>query len=215
MSVRNNARNSAVIVAALWAIVAGCSNPDSDPPFAFFRIFPPYGLVGTEFTVDASRSTDDDDALNALQVRWDWNDDDTWDTEFTTEKTMRRRYDVEGTFPIRLEVRDTNGLTDTTRNYVHVFVPTMCTAEAAPASGAAPLTVTFSGIATGSHDIFVFRWDFADGAVDSGEVVAHTFAAPGSYDVVLSVVDVVFEQPDCLDTVRVEVGEAPAARFAP
>lgn len=210
MHVRIGAPKSAAILLTLLAIAASCSKPDSDPPFAFFRITPPYGVIGTEFTVDASRSTDDDDALDALQVRWDWNDDNAWDTEFTTEKTAKRRYDVEGTLPIRLEVRDTSGLTDTTRSYLHVFLPTECTAEATPASGSAPLAVTFSAVATGGHDIFDFRWDFADGAIDSGEAVAHTFAAPGDYDVVLRVIDVVFDQADCLDTVRVEVGSVPA-----
>jgi len=215
MSLHTGARRGAAILATLLLIAAGCSKPDSDPPFAFIRVIPPYGVIGTEFTLDASRSTDDDDPLEALQVRWDWNGDNTWDTEYTTEKTARRRYDVEGTLPIRLEVRDTDGLTDTTRNYVHVFVPTGCTAEAAPASGPAPLAVAFSAAATGGHDIFVFRWDFADGATDSGEVVSHTFAAPGAYDVVVRVTDVVFEQADCLDTVRVEVGQATSAILTP
>lgn len=215
MFVRAGARRRAATLSIVFALAAGCSGPDSDPPFAFIRVTPPYGVIGTEFTADASRSTDDDDPVESLEVRWDWNDDGAWDTGFTTEKKATRRYDAEGTWPIRLQVRDTEGLTDTTRNYVHVFVPTGCLAEAAPASGDAPLTVTFSATATGGHDLFLFRWDFADGATDSGDVVAHTFAAPGIYDVALSVTDVVFVQPDCFDTVRVEVGEALGAGRSP
>ena len=67
--------------------------------------------------VDASSSTDPQDALGELAVRWDWTDDGTWDTDWTTVKTGSHAYETLGTYTVRLEVRDSGGLSNqTTRN---------------------------------------------------------------------------------------------------
>jgi flagellin-like hook-associated protein FlgL len=66
----------------------------------------------TIFTVNASASTDLEDSTALLEVRWDWEDDGTWDTAWSTTKTDGHLYVSPGTYTIRLEVRDTGGLTD-------------------------------------------------------------------------------------------------------
>jgi PKD repeat protein len=55
--------------------------------------------------------------------------------------------------------------------------------------GSAPLTVTFTGSATGGQPPYTYRWDFADGSSSAEQNPVHTFTAPGSYNVVLSVTD--------------------------
>lgn len=204
------------LVAALT--IAGCSedsgtNPQPIPPTARIRVVPPYGRIGTEFTFDASRSRDGEDSLGVLEVRWDWGGDGEWDTEFSLEKTALHRFDEAGTFPVLLEVRDSSGLTATTRTFVHLFLPTECTASAEPVAGTAPLEVAFDVVATGGHGIFYFFWAFGEGDTLAVDTPTRIFEAPGTYEVVLRVVDPVYVQPDCFDTLRIEVAAPPASAW--
>jgi|GEM_PF-6305351 len=88
----------------------------STPPTASFSISPTSGLTTTEFIVDASTSTDDDTADEQLLIRWDWESDGLYDTEYSTEKTATPWFTIPGTYDITLEVRDKFGFsTKTTR----------------------------------------------------------------------------------------------------
>jgi hypothetical protein len=79
----------------------------NSPPSASFTVSPLNGPVDMTFSVDASSSTDFEDDAGLLEVRWDWEDDGTWDTDWTTEKTATHQYSVPGDYTIRLEVVDT------------------------------------------------------------------------------------------------------------
>lgn len=101
-------------------------------PTASFTVNPSSGDTNTVFQFDASSSSDAEDPTSALEVRWDWRDDGTWDTGWDTTKTVSRQFPI-GTHTVRLEVKDTDGLTDTTTRQVtvsaqpgmpyHVYVP--------------------------------------------------------------------------------------------
>jgi PKD repeat protein len=89
---------------------------DEEPmtaPMAAFTVTPAAGPITTVFTVDASGSSDGEDELSALEVRWDWEDDGAYDTDWRVTKTATHTYAVSGTHTVRLEVRDTDGMTDT------------------------------------------------------------------------------------------------------
>jgi sugar lactone lactonase YvrE len=60
-----------------------------------------------------------------------------------------------------------------------------------PVSGPAPLGVAFDGSASSDPNgaIISHSWDFGDGTTGSGAKVSHTFGAPGSYTVKLTVRD--------------------------
>lgn len=94
--------------------------PGNDPPIANFTVNPASGYVSTTFLVNASESYDMEDAANMLDVRWDWEDDGTWDTLWSTDKTEQHQYSSPGTYIIRLEVMDTGGLTNNTTRQVVV-----------------------------------------------------------------------------------------------
>jgi PKD repeat protein len=64
----------------------------------------------TDLTFDASASTDDDTEANLLQVRWDWENDGTWETEWTTTKTAIHPYEAAGIVTIKLAVKDSFGV---------------------------------------------------------------------------------------------------------
>ena len=80
---------------------------------ASFTVNPTIGTTATTFSFDASGSTDNEDATSALEVRWDWNNDGTWDTNYSTTKTATHQYADVGTYTIKLEVKDSDGLTNT------------------------------------------------------------------------------------------------------
>ena len=61
-------------------------------PTASFTVNPTTGTTETTFAFNASGSTDVEYAATTLQVRWDWNNDGTYDTNFSTNKTATYQY---------------------------------------------------------------------------------------------------------------------------
>jgi len=102
---------------AVMLLLGGCGDDDpvshqNKPPKASFVLTPRVGLVETAFEFDASGCSDEEDAATSLQVRWDWENDGTWDGSWSAAKTASHQYSTTGTKTIALEVRDTEGLTD-------------------------------------------------------------------------------------------------------
>jgi formylglycine-generating enzyme required for sulfatase activity len=107
-----------MFLGALIAILvtAGCNDdkptsPVNTAPMGCFSVTPASSTTETDFQVDASCSTDQQDAVTALEVRWDWESDGTWDTGFSATKTASHRYASAGPKTIKIEARDTGGLT--------------------------------------------------------------------------------------------------------
>ncbi len=96
------------------------TEPNGTPPIASFSVSPTSGTVETLFSVDASGSYDVEDAADMLEVRWDFESDGIWDTVFSTDKTADNQYAEEGAYTITLEVKDSDGLTDTAVRQVTV-----------------------------------------------------------------------------------------------
>jgi uncharacterized protein (TIGR02145 family) len=87
-------------------IVQGYSAPKPD-----FSMSPDSANITNEFTFDASLSKDDEDSLDQLEFRWDFNGDQLWDTEFTGNPRATHRYANDSRYPVRLEVRDPQKMT--------------------------------------------------------------------------------------------------------
>lgn len=87
------------------------TNPNT-PPVADFSITPEKGKVGQEISFDASASTDEEDNPDQMDIRWDWNNDNRYDTPFSLNKVIKKTFTEAGTFIITLQVRDSGGLTD-------------------------------------------------------------------------------------------------------
>ncbi len=94
---------------------------ENTAPVAAFIVDPGSGDEGTVFTVDATPSTDLETPGLQLEVRWDWENDGEYDTDWTTTRTATHQYDSAGTFTIQLQVRDAGGMTDETTRTVIVF----------------------------------------------------------------------------------------------
>lgn len=90
------------------------------PPTALFTISPSNGTTSTNFVFDASSSTDNEDPTSNLQIRWDFDGDGVWDTNWETEKIDNYQYSYAGTYTAKLEVRDTEDLSDQYTNNINV-----------------------------------------------------------------------------------------------
>jgi len=93
---------------------------ENEPPDASFNVSPGAGSILTSFLFDASSCSDMEDSLSQLQVRWDWENDGIWDTDYSTTKTKSHQYNLEGNYIIKLEVMDKDGLADTVTKQIFV-----------------------------------------------------------------------------------------------
>jgi PKD repeat protein len=64
-----------------------------------------------------------------------------------------------------------------------------CNASGSPTSGPPPLTVSFTAGASGGKEPYSYGWVFKDGRTSTVQNPSHTFMAPGTYHVVLTVTD--------------------------
>ena len=92
----------------------------NQPPTATFEIGSIYGNLTTEFYFDAAGVRDDEDFFDVLEVRWDFESDGIYDTEFSMTKTAKHFYGYAGDITITMEVKDSDGLTDTTSRMIHI-----------------------------------------------------------------------------------------------
>jgi len=110
------------VVFGMVVFVISCGkkedNAENHFPKAKYAVEPARGLVSTSFTFDADSVSDNEDPKSVLEVRWDWDNDGEWDTEFTTEKTAEHQYSLVGHYQPKLEVRDTKNLKDTIKQLV-------------------------------------------------------------------------------------------------
>jgi formylglycine-generating enzyme required for sulfatase activity len=82
-------------------------------PTACFDINPTSGTTDLMFSFDAGCSYDEEDRDN-LRYRWDWEDDGTWDTDWSGTDTATHQFSTGGIYTIRLEVIDSDDAIDST-----------------------------------------------------------------------------------------------------
>ena len=169
-------------------------------PIASFIITPASGgTTATVFTFDASQCTDNEDGASALEVRWDWNNDGTWDTDYSTTKTATHQYAATGTYTVKLEVKDSEGLTNTITKTVSL-ANTEPTASFTVDPSTGTVITTFIFDASSSSDIedasnhLQFRWDWEnDGDYDTDfsttNIATHQYTIEGDHIVNLEVRD--------------------------
>jgi formylglycine-generating enzyme required for sulfatase activity len=92
----------------------------STAPTASYSYSPDSVTVGSVVTFDASGSSDGEDAAADLQVRWDFENDGTWDSDWSTSKTITHQFSAADTYIVILQVMDTDSLTHQARDTVIV-----------------------------------------------------------------------------------------------
>lgn len=94
----------------------------NNAPTASFVVAPSTGDTQTLFVFDASNSSDAEDTHDQLLVRWDFDGDGSWDSDWSNTKIFSKNYSNEGTYSAELEVKDTKGLTGQTTKTITVSV---------------------------------------------------------------------------------------------
>jgi len=85
-------------------------------PRADFMMTPDSANITTTFTFNASLSKDDEDSLDQLEFRWDFDGGNRWDTEFSKYPIVEHRYATNLHYSVRLEVRDPQQMTSIKTN---------------------------------------------------------------------------------------------------
>ncbi len=198
-------------------------------PRALFGVTPSDGPSTTLFQFDASASSDATDAPAQLQVRWDWQNDGTWDTTWSHDRTAGHRFALASwqglsIFLVRLQVTDGHGASDETTGQVTVRnAPPSAAFSVDPSGGDTNTPFHFNAASSSDPEggALEVRWDWQDdGTYDtawSAEAAAtHAFAAPGTYTVRLQVQDSFEQMAEATRQVTVEPASAntpPVASF--
>ena len=96
-------------------------------PDAVFTFNPHAAPINTIFIFDASRSSDTEDPQEELQVRWDFNNNGKWDTDWSTNKIAENTYISANKYVVVLEVKDTQNGTTSITDTVEVYnLPSGC-----------------------------------------------------------------------------------------
>ncbi|MFC1871389.1 C25 family cysteine peptidase [Chloroflexota bacterium] len=192
-----------------------------DPECQLFTVTPnefptadangPYtGDEGSPIYFDAVGSVDFE--AMPMEYRWDFDGDDTWDTDWSTIPTAEYTWGDDYSGTVKLEVRDEIGKTDITTTTVTIqnVAPTAAfdtLGQPNPQFILPYQELTFTGAFTdpGWEDTHTATWDFGDDdtTVIAGDVTEendepdstgtitgeHSYEAPGTYTVTLTAKD--------------------------
>ena len=193
----------------------------ADLDFEVFVKRPPIAVVGPDIVVapgelvalDGSASRDGDRPI----ARYVW---DFYDGSRGEGRAVQHAYVNPGRYVVTLRAEDDSSPPcnfDTAQQIVRVNAAPVAEAGDSQRTSIGQ-TITLDGNRSYDVDgnIVAYDWDLGDGNSQSGPVVQHAFAAPGSYDVVLSVRDdaSVANSVD-RDSVRIVVNAPPVAEAGP
>lgn len=79
-------------------------------PVASFVYTPESGDTSNLYQFDGSASSDAEDG-SGVRYRWDLNGDGIWDAGFSNNATAKYKYLISGSYQVRMQIRDSGGLT--------------------------------------------------------------------------------------------------------
>ncbi len=168
-------------------------------PHVSFKIDPPEGNYLTTFTFDASTTFDDEDAFSTLLFRWDFNGDDIWDTEPSSNPVAKFKYKKALDYQVKLLVTDPTrrGSTES-----HLLVVNLHDDGIVPDFTISPAEATVKDTflldASATHHttdpsrIFTYKWDVQSEVVYGPfkePAFKHLFWTAGQQKVTLTVTD--------------------------
>ena len=177
---------------------------DNKDPVALFTVTPDSGYVSTVFEFDASESYDEEDSVTGPEVRWDWEDDGEYDTDWSETRTATHQYAEPGEYTVRLQARDSDDATGSATEYVTVLeeaddnTPPAAAFTVTPEGGSVETEFAFDASASSDAEDgttgLKYSWDWDnddtwDISESSSSAAAHTFSEKGTYIVTLRVTD--------------------------
>jgi PKD repeat protein len=136
---------------------------------------------GHTCSLDGSGSWDPDGAIT--NYSWSFGDGSTG-----SGPTMSHTYATDGAYTLTLTVYDNSGATSSQSTTVNVDLPPVATFTSS-CSGLACSFDASDAFDSGGGTIVSYAWFFGDGTTASAALVGHTYAAFGTYTVVLRVTD--------------------------
>ncbi len=188
-----------ILLVGILAFAACQKEKENTIPTPALIVEPNQGSISTIFVFDATNSYDDQDPASILEVRWDWNGDGRWDTEWSTNKIENFKFDYCCIHVVKMEIRDSEGWSNITKSDVNVFQDSISPkASFIIKPNAGGLNTIFKFDATSStNNIYAsghlnYRWDWdSDGTWDvdysSDNLGYHKYHEEGIYDVTLEV----------------------------
>jgi PKD repeat protein len=113
----------------------------------------------------------------------------------STAQNPSHSYSTAGTYTATLTVTDTSSPVKTATATVSITVsavgsPLTASASAIPTSGQVPLTVNFTGTASGGTPPYSYSWNFGDGsATSTAQNPSHSYNTAGTYTATLTAKD--------------------------
>ena len=151
----------------------------------------PYmGDEGSPIAFNASGSSDPDG--DTVRYRWDFNNGNKWDTEWSSSPAASYTWDDDYSGVMRLAVTDGQLTSITTAQVTVKNVPPKVEAGSDKTAECGIDEVSFSGSFTdpGRLDTHVIKWDFGDGSTANGTLTpTHKYSALGKCTVTLTVTD--------------------------
>ncbi len=168
-------------------------------PKANFRVLPETGHFKTNFLLDGSLTIDDEDSLETLQFRWDFQGDGLWDTQYSKEPAVYHNFEKVEDFLVKLEVLDPSKRSGSSSQILKVHRTDTCIVpEFTWWSENGRVSDVFVFDASGSYhqnnpeQSFTFKWLFPNQEYTQSlddPVIEHQFKSPGKKKVVLLVED--------------------------
>jgi PKD repeat protein len=119
------------------------------------------------------------------------------DGSTSTSASGEATFSEPGTYVVNITVKDFTG-ESAGQNFTVVVAPSpapspppplVASATANRSSGSAPMSVGFSGSATGGTPPYSYAWNFGDGGLSSAQNPAHSFSSAATFTVALTVTD--------------------------
>ena len=164
--------------------------------------------VETSCSFDASSSLDPDGSIDS----WDWT---LGDGGKASGATVEYTYSEEGTYSVRLTVKDAEGASDAKSQTIQVNVPNKMPTASFEVS-CDELDCSFDAGDSSDRDgqLEGYEWTFGDGNSASGKQVSHSYAGDGEYTIKLIVQDDENATDSRSETIQVEsVNEGPDVKF--
>jgi PKD repeat protein len=180
------------------------------PPVANFIFSPSDPRIRTPVHFNASSSTDSDGRI--VSYSWDFGDGNKGSGVEATHG-----YAAAGSFQVALTVKDNEGATGSANRTVTVKANAAPVANFvfSPSDPKIQDSVYFNASSSTDSDgrIASYSWDFGDGGKGSGVEATHYYAAAGTYQVALTVVDNEGATASLSRGVTVKANASPVAFF--
>jgi PKD repeat protein len=154
-------------------------------PSASFTSSPTIPLIGQAVSFNGSSSTQ---GLHGPITSYSW---DFGDGSHGSGPTPSHAYSSTGAYTVTLTVSDGSGWTGSVAHSLFVEEPPTANIAVQTTNAVNGTPVQFSGAGSNDPDgaIISYNWTFGDGSTGTGAAPAHTYSAPGTYTVGLTVLD--------------------------